>query len=71
MKYIMDLNNLNENQIKTLYDSRVNDIKNRGEEHYVYNLNGDVVMLKDANIWHKNGVYVKPLSSEQLYCIIS
>lgn len=71
MKYIMDLNNLNENQIKTLYDSRVNDIKNRGGEHYVYNLNGDVVMLKDANIWHKNGVYVQPLSSEQLYCIIS
>ena len=71
MKYIMDLNNLNEVQIKTLYDSRLSDIKIRGEEHYVYNLNGDVVMLKNANIWHKNGIYVEPLSSEKLYCIIS
>lgn len=64
-------NCLKDEDIRKLYEERLIDIKTRGENHYVYDNDGKVVKLKEAKLWCENNKYVKPLSSEELYCTIS
>lgn len=57
-------------ELHAIKESRKKDILTRGENHYVFDLNGKVVKLKNSVIWHCNGVYVEPKTSKNNICII-
>lgn len=54
-----------------LNEERIKDINERGCNHLVFNINGKVTRLENAQIWHNNGIYVKPKSCKNSLCIIS
>tara|TARA_Y100000992_G_scaffold298775_1_gene264502 strand:- start:1437 stop:1688 length:252 start_codon:yes stop_codon:yes gene_type:complete len=57
-------------EIKTMMIERGKDLKERGREHNVFDYSGKPTTLVKATIWHKDGKYVKPESSEKLNCCI-
>ena len=59
---------LSKEEILSLQNDRKKDILERGEDHYVYDLNGKTVKLKNANIWNNNGKYVSPKTSRINSC---
>ena len=72
IKYQRNINNkykLSKEELLSLKNERKLDILDRGDNQLVYNLNGNTVKLKDADLWHNNGKYVKPEISRINYCI--
>ena len=63
--------NLSQEEIQSLHNDRDMDILERGENHFVYDLNGKTVKLKNADLWHNNGKYVNPKTSRIDSCVIS
>ena len=59
-----------EEEIKIMVQEREKDLKERGKEHHVFDYSGKPTTLQRATIWHKNGKYVKPESTEKLDCCI-
>ena len=63
---------LQDKKIENLYRLRLMDIKERGGDFSVYNRDGSVVELKKADVWSDdNGNYFKPISSQEIYCLIN
>ena len=61
---------LSSKDIVAISEARKNDIIERGEAHMVYDKNGKMVALKAASLWHENGKYVPPPSTQVLECNI-
>lgn len=61
---------LSSKEIVAISEARKNDIIERGEAHMVYDKNGKIVALKAASLWHENGKYVPPPSTQVLECNI-
>ena len=61
---------LSSKEIVAISEARKNDIIERGEAHMVYDKNGKMVALKAASLWHENGRYVPPQSTQVLECNI-
>ena len=59
-----------EEEIKIMVQEREKDLKERGKDHHVFDYSGKPTTLQRATIWHKNGKYVKPESTEKLDCCI-
>lgn len=59
-----------EEEIKIMVTEREKDLKERGLKHSVFDYSGNTTTLQRATIWHKNGKYVKPESTEKLQCCI-
>lgn len=60
------------NEMNIIIKKREEDLKERGREHSVYDYNGKIVELRAATLWYdENCNYVKPESTETLYCSIS
>ena len=73
IKYQKNINNnykLSKDELIAIKNERKSDILDRGENHYVYNLNGKTLKLKHADLWHSNGKYVKPETSKINNCLI-
>lgn len=59
-------------EMDLIIKKRGEDLKERGSEHLVYDCNGKIVQLKAATLWYdENCNYVKPESTQKLYCCIS
>lgn len=61
---------LSSKEIVAISEARKKDILERGEAHMVYDKNGNMVALKAASLWHENGKYVPPPSTQVLECNI-
>lgn len=61
---------LSSKEILEISNARKADIENRGEKHMVYDKNGKIVALMAASLWHDQGKYVPPASTQVLECII-
>ena len=61
---------LSSKEIVAISEARKKDILERGEAHMVYDKNGKIVALKGASLWHENGRYVPPPSTQVLECNI-
>lgn len=62
----------NSQETDQILKDRENDLKERGDDHSVYDYSGKIVTLKASALWYdENCKYVKPKSTETLDCIIS
>lgn len=62
----------NDEEFKKIIQDRELDLLERGEKHYVYDQDGEVVELKKSTLWYDNqGKYIKPKSSQEFNCIIN
>ena len=61
---------LSSKEVIHISEARLKDIEKRGESHMVYDKNGKIVALKAASLWHENGKYVAPASTQVLGCNI-
>ncbi len=62
----------NNQEMNQILKDREDDLKERGDDHPVYDYSGKIVTLKAALLWYdENCKYVKPKSTETLDCIIS
>ena len=62
---------LTQKEIQSLENNREKDILERGKNHFVHDLDGKIVKLENANLWHDNGKYVKPKTNKIDTCLIS
>jgi hypothetical protein len=61
-----------EREIKQILNAREQDILIRGEDHSVFDNNGKIVSLKLCTLWYDDNCnYVKPKSTQEIYCNIS